>query len=151
MLRLVDNNFEVMGGKELSFCKFIPVLIKIYNQAKAANQEEKETAKSDPEAALSRPSAQVTQSSTARQQDVEKKEEKGKEKDLEKEEEEPFKENAEPQRGGVYGGNKTSDLINLVEPLWQELGNAYERAQEPKKSIGLLGLWDSVSSTISHC
>ena len=45
VLRLVDNNFEVMGVKELSFCRRIPSFIRLYERAKSAQNKQTEEAK----------------------------------------------------------------------------------------------------------
>jgi hypothetical protein len=66
--------------------------------------------------------------------------EKGKEKQLAVNEEGDKKEGNDDE----FAEPDAVTLLNLVEPLWQDLANAWERVQEPKKSMELFVLWEEV-------
>lgn len=170
VLRLVDNNFEVMGVKELSFCRRIPSFIRLYERAKSAQNKQTDEAKLaalkatldasaraarallpgkpnddgvDDLAALlhqlvQQPPHEARQAEETTTDGEEK--EKGKEKQLAVNDEADKKEGNDDE----FAEPDAVTLLNLVEPLWQDLANAWERVQEPKKSMELFVLWEEV-------
>lgn len=173
VLRLVDNNFEVMGVKELSFCRRIPSFIRLYERAKSAQNKQTDEAKLaalkatldasaraarallpgkpnddgvDDLAALlhqlvQQPPHEARQAEETTTDGEEK--EKGKEKQLAVNDEADKKEGNDDE----FAEPDAVTLLNLVEPLWQDLANAWERVQEPKKSMELFVLWEEILST----
>jgi hypothetical protein len=193
VLRLVDNNFEVMGVKELSFSRHIPALIRVFNRVKSADKQKSEEAKfsvlkstlsgftsaarallptksqsfadDDDDAEyfdnlLETPQTpplpdQLLQGE-AQSEDLVKTSDdrdKGKEKVSDTKLVETANEEGEKSEGndgeaeaaaGEEPPEEPVGLSNLIEPLWQDLANAWEMVQEPKKSMELFALWEEV-------